>query len=530
MKRRCRRAFLAFGLSSACARLRQRLRDPAEIGESVSATATTAAAGAARPGQRAGDPEQLGPRSGPRTARTPPTLKTMTSSSTSTAQSKPGACRSARWPSSKARPAPRRASAAPAPWSAREPARRGSTCPARRRSKISSPLSFFNAPPVGGKPSLIAHAYETVPAPKTLLVPIAIERIKGPLRLPGRNRGARRSPKATARRLSPKRLWARTFKRAGKRVGFVNAHCGRAAAGPGQRCSFTNGDYFPATLTSPCHTARLRLAARAGLRRCWRSSPRGGRAPALVEIGDLVVRADGGFKPRTLPRNGYAPIEFQGHFDIALQSGGRPAALNRRWSNSIATAGSTRRACRPARPKRSPKPAPKKRGRSAGARSSAPARSKRVIALGGGPGPRQLAADDLQRRRRSKAARPSSSTPARPRPATQTFAIVVPIERRRGAFRYRATLDLPPIAGGLGSITHVDVEIGRRFSVGGQPRSYVSARCTRQHPRNPRPLQLRRRHGRSTARREVLPGQVTREPAGDPPETPASYTCPTPGR
>ena len=52
-----------------------------------------------------------------------------------------------------------------------------STCPARRRSQISSPLSFFNGPQVGGKPSLIAHAYETVPVPKTLLVPIAIEKV-----------------------------------------------------------------------------------------------------------------------------------------------------------------------------------------------------------------------------------------------------------------------------------------------------------------------------------------------------------------
>src|SRR5215218_6428082 len=43
--------------------------------------------------------------------------------------------------------------------------------------KVSMPLTFFNAPPAGGNPTLIAHAYETVPAPKTLLVPIEIERI-----------------------------------------------------------------------------------------------------------------------------------------------------------------------------------------------------------------------------------------------------------------------------------------------------------------------------------------------------------------
>jgi hypothetical protein len=63
-------------------------------------------------------------------------------------------------------------------------------------------------------------------------------------------------------------------------------------------------------------------------------------------------------------------------------------------------------------------------------------------------------------------------------PGTQTFAIPVPIERLRGEFRYRATLNLPPIAGGLGAVTRVSVDIGRRFRAGGHKRSYVSARCT----------------------------------------------------
>ena len=57
--------------------------------------------------------------------------------------------------------------------------RQGGRQPPRpgRRSTISSPLTFFNAPPQGGKPSLIAHAYETSRSPKTLLVPFAVERI-----------------------------------------------------------------------------------------------------------------------------------------------------------------------------------------------------------------------------------------------------------------------------------------------------------------------------------------------------------------
>ena len=59
----------------------------------------------------------------------------------------------------------------------------------------------------------------------------------------------------------------------------------------------------------------------------------------------------------------------------------------------------------------------------------------------------------------------------------QTFVITIPIEKRGGLFRYRATLDLPPIAGGRGSLTHIDAKIGKRYRFGGVRRSYVAARC-----------------------------------------------------
>jgi hypothetical protein len=40
-----------------------------------------------------------------------------------------------------------------------------------------SPLTFFNGPTVGGDPTLIIHAYLSIPAPTTYLVPVRIERI-----------------------------------------------------------------------------------------------------------------------------------------------------------------------------------------------------------------------------------------------------------------------------------------------------------------------------------------------------------------
>ena len=100
-----------------------------------------------------------------------------------------------------------------------------------------------------------------------------------------------------------------------------------------------------------------------------------------------------------------------------------------------------------------------------------------LISLAAGPIAASSPLTHLQRPARRRA---PDGRPPRPDhdPGTQTFAIVVPIERRPGEFRYRATIDVPPIAGGLGAITHLDVKIGRRFSAGGKHRSYVAARCS----------------------------------------------------
>jgi hypothetical protein len=42
---------------------------------------------------------------------------------------------------------------------------------------ISSPLTLFNGPEVHGRPTVLAHAFTTVPVPATFVIPIVIERI-----------------------------------------------------------------------------------------------------------------------------------------------------------------------------------------------------------------------------------------------------------------------------------------------------------------------------------------------------------------
>ncbi len=122
--------------------------------------------------------------------------------------------------------------------------------------KMSSPLSFFNAPPTGGKPTIIAHAYETLPKPKTLLLPIVIERVhdgrygfRAEVELPEIAEGYG-SPILAQATLGV------TYKHGGKEVGFINARCSGGRLQVEGKLTFVNGDFFPATLTSPCHVTR----------------------------------------------------------------------------------------------------------------------------------------------------------------------------------------------------------------------------------------------------------------------------------
>lgn len=198
---------------------------------------------------------------------------------------------------------------------------------------------------------------------------------------------------------------------------------------------------------------------------------------AVVKVDDIILRADGGFQPQTLPKRQFAPIDFQGRLDLSSRGGGKPSPLRQALIDfdrdgrlsvaglptcapeSIADVGTeeARRICR---------------GAIVGTGHIAA-----LISLESGTveasapltifnGPRL---DGM----------PTAVLHARTTvPATQTYAVTVPIEQRRGEYRYRVRFDVPPIAGGRGAITHLDVRIGRRYRAGGKQRSYASARCS----------------------------------------------------
>jgi hypothetical protein len=200
-------------------------------------------------------------------------------------------------------------------------------------------------------------------------------------------------------------------------------------------------------------------------------------AGALVEVDGIVLRADGGFQPRTLPRRSYAPIEFKGHVNISAQNGGRPLPLQQAviefdHDGRLSTAGL------PTCPAERVAAAGTDEARRLCQGAIVGTGTIEVLATIGGtlvPGKADLTVFNAPLVEGHPAVLLHARTTT---PNEQTYAILAPIERRRGQFRYRVTIDLPPIAGGNGAITHIDAKIGRRYRAGGKLRSYVSARCS----------------------------------------------------
>jgi hypothetical protein len=199
---------------------------------------------------------------------------------------------------------------------------------------------------------------------------------------------------------------------------------------------------------------------------------------AIVEVDNIVLRADGGFQPQSLPRHRFAPIDFQGHLDISARDGGevlplRQAVIDFDRDGRLSVAGLP--SCTPESIAEASTEEARRtcRGAIVGTGhlevmvtflDQPPTRSRSQLTIFNGP---------------RLEGRPTAVLHTRlTAPATQTYAILVPIEKQRGEFRYRARFDVPPLAGGTGAITHVDIEIGRRYRAGGKQRSYVSARCS----------------------------------------------------
>ncbi len=203
----------------------------------------------------------------------------------------------------------------------------------------------------------------------------------------------------------------------------------------------------------------------------------GGAQAALVETGNLILRADAAFEPRALSKHRFEPIEIEGYFKIAAKDGGPPAALDRVVVGFDRDGRLSAGGLPSCLPEQIANATTEEARRICGGAIVGEGQIDALISLSTGPVPASSPLTIFNGPR--QAGHPTvvlhASTTV---PATQIYAILVPVEQQRGEFRYRATVDVPPIAAGLGAITHVEVEVGRRFKVGGQRRSYVSARCS----------------------------------------------------
>jgi hypothetical protein len=199
---------------------------------------------------------------------------------------------------------------------------------------------------------------------------------------------------------------------------------------------------------------------------------------AEIRLGPLVLRADGGFTPQLLPRHRFAPIEFQGHADITMTNGAVPPAAQRirLWfdrDGRLDAAGLP--VCPPGEIEDATPQQARGRCRSAVVGSGhlgavivlpglAPVRIRAPLTLFNGP-----------REGGDPTVLVHTQTTY---PAVETFVVPVRVEPAHGLYRYRTDFAVPQLAGGYGSLTHVDVDVGRRFRSHGRRHSYASARCS----------------------------------------------------
>jgi hypothetical protein len=198
--------------------------------------------------------------------------------------------------------------------------------------------------------------------------------------------------------------------------------------------------------------------------------PIAGASGALVQIGDLVLEADGGFTPQKLPRRAFAPIDFRGHADLSTRSGAMPPALQQASTGGLPSCS----------PDQVADASPEIARQTCAAAIVGTGHIEAIVALAGRPP--ETAGSLLTLFNGPPQGHPTVVAHAQiTNPVVRTFAILIPVEHRRGRFRYRATLDVPPIvppAIGTGALTHVDAKVGRRYRANGKRRSYVSARCS----------------------------------------------------
>lgn len=201
-------------------------------------------------------------------------------------------------------------------------------------------------------------------------------------------------------------------------------------------------------------------------------------AAEQIQVGNLIINVDGGFKPTALPKKTFAPISLSVRGDIKTVDGSFPTAVSRvvvdyDRNGLLTTKGLPQ--CKPGRLENTT------------TKSAQRACSKALVGTGFASG--QVKFPDDQPFNASSKVLAFNGTPRHGHPvillhayayvpAPTTFIVPVIITKiHKGRYGYQSVLNAPTIAGGYGVITHFNLKLDRRYTFKGKKLSFLSARC-----------------------------------------------------
>ncbi|HEY2478957.1 MAG TPA: hypothetical protein VGI17_09510 [Solirubrobacterales bacterium] len=195
----------------------------------------------------------------------------------------------------------------------------------------------------------------------------------------------------------------------------------------------------------------------------------------VVQSGDVRVNFHADFSPQALPREQAAPISVEVEGKISTSDGTHPPPLQRlrvelNSAGQVETRGLPH--CRSSLLQSTSSAAALERcGSAVVGKGSFEAQ----LPLSSGPidvGGRALVFNGVVHGHVGMLIHIYISSPVR-----LTLVIPIKVSRREGEFGTVLSTNVPKLAGGFGSITELRLRLGRRFSVGGERRSYLSAAC-----------------------------------------------------
>lgn len=202
----------------------------------------------------------------------------------------------------------------------------------------------------------------------------------------------------------------------------------------------------------------------------------------VIRVGNLVLKADGGFSPRALPKHEDAPISLHGGGSLSTVNGDLPPVVET-ISIEFDRHGSVETAGLPICTDRQLEATTVR-----GARNDCPGaivgegRGRAIVSL---PETRPIPVESpiTLFNGPPKHGMPTFFAHAYTTfPVPTTFVIPVVVERiHKGVYGYRTRARIPRIAGGYGIPVAGHLKVVRKWSFKGRDRSYVNARCETGH-------------------------------------------------